>query len=161
MGSRRPETKRSGNYADALHQLESHISIPSEQVKVGVKNGSVTLEGTVDWQYQKDLAESTVHSLKGVVGITNHIEVKPDISPREIKRKIENAFRQSAELEASHIDVKVDDRTVKLYGEVRTWAEKSDAERAAWSAPGVATVENHIGLKLGFQFPSRENQHVT
>src|SRR5467141_3694696 len=76
---------------DAVHELESHISIPSDRIKVTVKNGWVTLEGNVDWQYEKTLAESSVKKLKGVMGITNNIEVKPQVSPQEIKGKIEEA----------------------------------------------------------------------
>src|ERR1700730_314235 len=84
---------------DAIHELESHISIPSDKIKVTVKNGWVTLEGSVDWQYQKTLADSAVKKLRGVIGVTNNIEVKPRVSPIEIKEKIEEALKRSAELD--------------------------------------------------------------
>jgi len=94
-----------------------------------VKNGWVTLEGTVDWQYQKNLAESSAKKLKGVLGVTNNIQVKPNVSPIEVKSKIEDALRRSAELDARRITVEADGSTVTLRGSVRAWAEREEAER--------------------------------
>jgi osmotically-inducible protein OsmY len=113
---------------DAVHELERHISIPGDKIKVTVKNGWVTLEGTVDWEFQKILAKSAVKKLKGVTGVTNKIEIKPKVTPKEVKGKIEDALRRSAELDARRIGVEVDGSAVKLYGSVRSWQREMGIE---------------------------------
>src|SRR2546421_12572663 len=90
---------------DVVHELDSHVSIPADKIKVTVKNGWVTLEGTVDWKYQKSLAESAVKKLRGVIGVFNNIEVKPQVSSKDVKDKIDDALRRSADLDARRISV--------------------------------------------------------
>ncbi len=132
--------------AAALHALEWDAFVPIERLQVTVAKGWVTLEGAVDWEFQKEDAERVVRRLTGVRGVTNLITVKPHIqpSPAELKRKIEDALVRDAETDAQRITVEVQGSKVILRGKVRSWAERQEAERMAWSAPGVIEVENDI-----------------
>jgi osmotically-inducible protein OsmY len=129
---------------DAVAAIKSQLPISFEHIKVVVKSGWVTLEGQVEWQYQKSTAESAVRRIKGVKGVSNLILLKPQAEPSEIKRKIQEAFRRNAEIDANHITVEAKGSEVVLKGTVRSWMEREEAERAAWAAPGVTRVEDRI-----------------
>jgi osmotically-inducible protein OsmY len=129
---------------DAVAAIKSQLPISSENIKVIVKDGWVTLEGQAEWQYQRSTAENSVRRIKGIKGVSNLIQLKPHAQPAEIKRKIQEAFRRNAEVDANRITVEARGGEVILKGTVRSWIEREEAERTAWAAPGVTKVEDRI-----------------
>jgi osmotically-inducible protein OsmY len=127
-----------------LSNLRFNVSIPHERIQATVEHGWVTLDGEVEWQFQKSVAENALKYTMGVKGVTNRISVKPRISAADVKRKIEGAFARRAQLDANQIKVESTDNKVILRGNVRSWQEKEQAEQVAWSAPGVSSVENNV-----------------
>jgi osmotically-inducible protein OsmY len=133
---------------EAVAAIKSQLPYSYEHITPVVNNGWVNLEGEVEWNYQKEFAERAVRRIKGVKGVSNLIHIKPRVAPSEIKRKIEEALKRRAELEANEITVEANGSEVILRGKVRTWAERKEAERAAWQAPGVTKVDNRLTVGL-------------
>ncbi|WP_342239438.1 BON domain-containing protein [Inquilinus sp. OTU3971] len=133
--------------AQAVNIITWDTTIPNEVVKVKVQSGWITLTGKVDWQFQKVAAEQAVRKLSGVVGVTNLIEIEARVRASDVKSRIENALKRSAEIEAGGIRVHVvSDSKVVLDGRVHSWHERDAAERAAWSVQGVTEVDDHLAI---------------
>lgn len=131
---------------DAVEAIKRVLPYSWENIKVIVEDGWITLEGAAEWQYQRKQAEEAVQDIRGVTAVTNKIALRPRAEPVEIKRRIEEALRRAAELDASRITVEANGREVILRGSVRSWAERERAEEAAWRAPGVTKVDNRITI---------------
>ena len=130
----------------AVAALQWHTMLPHDRVTVTVTNGWLALKGTLDWQYQKDAAARAVRDLTGVKGVTNDITVTPRVKTMDVRDKIEAAFKRSAEIDARRVNVTAENGKVILSGNVHSWAERQEAERAAWAAPGVTQVEDRLAV---------------
>lgn len=131
---------------DVAHAMKTNVTVPDERIKALVDEGFVTLKGMVEWDFQRRGAESCARNIVGVRGVMNHITVKPRVSAALVLTRIEDALRRNAQLDARRITVSATDSKVHLYGSVRSWFERDEAERAAWAAPGVIDVIDHISI---------------
>jgi len=120
------------------------VEVPHERIQLKVEDGWITLEGSVDWEFQRSAAARAVSNLLGVRGVTNLITLKRRLETTEIKRRLADAFKRNAELEAQSIQVDASDGRVVLRGKVHSWQQHDEATRVIWSAPGVMDVEDHL-----------------
>jgi osmotically-inducible protein OsmY len=132
----------------AAFALKINTAVPPDRVKVIVEHGWVTLEGKVDWYYQRSAAESAVRHLMGVKAVTNAIDIVPKAKPADVRHQVEQAFERNAQIDARRISIETNDRKVILRGTVRSWAELDEAETAAWAAPGVSEVDNRLEVSF-------------
>ena len=128
--------------------LKWNVTIPEDKVKARVQDGWVTLDGQVEWQFERTAAERSVRTLRGVVGVTNLIAVKNEASATEVKQRIESALKRHAEVDSKNIAVEAVQGVVTLRGKVHSWAEREQVERAAWSAPGVLQVKDEMLISI-------------
>ena len=131
-----------------LNALKWHSAVQEDKIKVKVDNGWVTFDGEVDWTFQKDAVRLMVENLVGVKGISNLITLSPKVSVRDVKKEINAAFHRSATIDSNNIIIENIGNKVTLRGTVRSYAEKQDAERAVWSAPGVTTIDNRLEVNV-------------
>jgi osmotically-inducible protein OsmY len=130
---------------DALHALANRVDVP-RGITITVRDGHITLGGRVEWNYQRVSAERAVRYLRGVKGVFNNIVVSPVVSPKDVETRIAEGLRRHADIDARRINVSAEGARVVLSGFVRSWNERDEAERAAWTAPGVSTVDNRIAV---------------
>lgn len=133
----------------AVAALRWNAGVPADRITVTVTNGWVTLNGTLEYYYQSAAAERAIRDLTGVKGVSNTIVLQAPATPintSDVTAKIEAAFRRSAEVDARRISVNARDGTVILSGNVHSWAERQEAERAAWAAPGVTQVDDRLAV---------------
>ena len=141
--------KRDDSYiAQALiSALKWNDLVPKDAVTITVRDGWVTLEGEVEWNYQRLAAENTLRYLTGVRGITNSIKIKSRVTPADVRDRIQNAFKRNAQLDANHVNIALDGSSVVLTGTVRSWSERAAAQHAAYAAPGVTFVNNRLKVE--------------
>jgi VCBS repeat-containing protein len=138
--------------AAAANQIKWSSSVPAGAAKITVREGWITLEGEMEWWYQKNAAETAVQYLAGVKGVSNQITIKPKLKAVDIESSIRTAFERNGQLDADAVEVETSGNKVTLRGQVRNYAERDEAERVAWAAPGVFSVENKLKVDWSWSF---------
>jgi len=131
-----------------INSLKWNSAIQEDKIKITVEDGWVVMDGEVEWNYQKDIIRNTIENIYGVKGITNLVTISPKINAKDVKKKIKEAFQRSAMVNSENITVETIGNKVILKGTVRSYAEKVDAEKAAWSIPGITIVENELEIAV-------------
>lgn len=132
----------------AAEALKWDVEVPDTKIRARVEKGWITLDGDVQWQYERQAANRAVRFLSGVLGVTNHIKILPRVSTIDVSSRIRDALRRTADAEAQHIDVEAKDGRVTLRGTVHSWNERAQATRAAWSTAGVMTVDDRLTVRI-------------
>lgn len=133
---------------EAVNALDWNASIPRNRIAMVVENGRIILQGHVEFNFQRNMAEAAVRNIKGVKAISNLIVVKTHVFPADVKKQIQKALERAAQLDAQNISVEAAGGKIILRGNVRSWAERREAERVAWAAPGVSNVQNDIRIVI-------------
>lgn len=128
----------------AERALEWNVLVPHDRIRPMVEKGWLSLDGEVEWAYQRSAAESAVRDLMGVTGVSNLVKIKPKVSPANVEKKIHDALARQADREANRLTVKVDGSQVTLSGTVHSWTERDAVQGAAWATPGVSMVVNDL-----------------
>ena len=129
-----------------VNALAWDVEVPTQKIHAKVENGWVTLEGAVEWQFQRNAAERAVRYLGGIKGVTNLVTISPMASPYDVEQRIKSALHRTADIESKRVQVTAKDGKVVLTGTVRSWPERTDIERAAWSASGVMSVDDRLAV---------------
>jgi osmotically-inducible protein OsmY len=152
FGSTWGKTSDSDIATEVLNALKWDWQVPHDKIKVKVENGWINLSGEVHWNYQREAAKNAVNHLLGIKGVTNNMSIKSETHDAIEKKEIEDALMRNWSINSDDIQVKVSGTKVTLTGTVGSWYQKTEAERIAWNAPGVWTVDNELVIEYDYSY---------